>query len=58
MSVWKDAKEEARCKEDRWWDEGYKAGEWDMFKRITNAYYDKEYYFLQGNGMVYSRYSC
>jgi hypothetical protein len=29
------------------YDEGRKAGAWDMFKRITNAYYDKEIYFCR-----------
>ena len=33
----------------------YGAGEWDMFKRITAAYYGKEYYFFQDDGTVYSR---
>ena len=32
-------------------------GEWSMFKQITSAYYGKEYYFLEPDGTVYSRYS-
>jgi hypothetical protein len=28
-----------------------------MFKRITNAYFEKEYYFLGDDGTVYSRLS-
>lgn len=30
-------------------------GEWSLFKRITNAYFEKEYYFLAEDGTVYSR---
>ena len=32
-------------------------GEWDMFELITSAYYGKMMYSMQGNGIVYSRYS-
>ena len=32
-------------------------GEWSMFKRMTNVYFEKEYYFLEEDGTVYSRYS-
>lgn len=32
-------------------------GVWLMFKRITNAYFEKEYYFLGDDGTVYSRLS-
>lgn len=32
-------------------------GEWDMFQRITTAYNWKQCYFLQENGLVYSRLS-
>ena len=32
-------------------------GEWSMFKRITNVYFEKEYYFLEKDGTVYSRLS-
>lgn len=32
-------------------------GEWSMFKAITNVYFEKEYYFLEENGTVYSRLS-
>lgn len=32
------------------------AGEtWELFELITSAYYGKQYYFLEDNGMVYSR---
>ena len=33
----------------------YERGEWSMFKRFTNAYFEKECYFLHENGVVYSR---
>ena len=33
----------------------YERGQYDMFELITSAYYGKQYYFLQDNGMVYSR---
>lgn len=36
----------------------YDAGEWYMFARITGVYHGKQYYFLQEDGMVYSRHSC
>ena len=32
-----------------------KRGEWDMFELITSAWYGKQYYFKEDNGMVYSR---
>ena len=35
--------------------EQQKPGEWDMFELITSTYYGKQYYFLEGNGIVYSR---
>ena len=35
-----------------------KRGEWDMFELITSAYFGKQYYFLQEDGIVYSRQSC
>ena len=35
----------------------YERGEWSMFKRITNVYFEKEYYFLAENGTVFSRLS-
>ena len=35
----------------------YERGEWSMFKRMTNLYFEKEYYFLEENGTVYSRLS-
>ena len=33
-------------------------GEWDMFELITSAWYGKQCYFLEKNGIVYSRVSC
>jgi hypothetical protein len=35
----------------------FERGEWLMFKRITNFYFEKEYYFLEKDGTVYSRFS-
>ena len=35
----------------------FECGEWLMFKRATNVYFGKEYYFLAENGTVYSRLS-
>lgn len=32
-----------------------KQGEWDMFELITTAWYGKQYYFKEENGMAYSR---
>ena len=32
-----------------------KVGEWDMFELITSAYFGKQYYFVEENGLVYSR---
>lgn len=33
----------------------YEDGEYDMFERISTAYYGKQYYFLQDDESVYSR---
>lgn len=33
----------------------YEQGEWDMFNLITSVEYGKQCYFLEKNGMVYSR---
>lgn len=30
---------------------------WEVFETITSTYYGKQYYFLQDDGTVYSRYS-
>lgn len=30
-------------------------GEWDMFELITSVYFGKQYYFVEENGIVYSR---
>lgn len=35
----------------------YQMGEWDMFELITSTWYGKQYYFIQKNGLVYSRLS-
>ena len=40
------------------YDKGYADGEWELFTLITSAYYGKEYYFMQDDGLVYSRASC
>ena len=40
------------------YDKGYADGEWELFTLITSAYYGKEYYFIQDDGLVYSRASC
>lgn len=36
----------------------YKRGEWEMFERLSSAYWTKQMYFLNEDGTVYSRYSC
>ena len=28
---------------------------WEMFSLITSVWYGKQYYFMQDNGLVYSR---
>ena len=33
----------------------YKAGEWDMFCSLTSILFGKMCYFMQENGVVYSR---
>ena len=33
----------------------YEKGRWDMFVEISTAWHGKQYYFLQNDGMVYSR---
>ena len=33
----------------------YEKGEWDMFNLITSTYHGKQYYFLEPQGVVYSR---
>lgn len=35
----------------------YQKGEWDTFELITSAWYGKQMYFKEANGMVYSRLS-
>lgn len=34
-----------------------KEAEWEMFELISSAYYGKEMYFMEDNGIVFSRYS-
>jgi hypothetical protein len=36
----------------------YDRGRWDMFVEITSIEYGKQCYFMQDNGLVYSRRSC
>lgn len=38
-------------------DAAYEQGEWDMFQLITSAWYGKQCYFQEDNGIVYSRLS-
>lgn len=33
----------------------YEKGEWDMFVLLSSAWWGKQYYFLQDNGIAYSR---
>ena len=33
-------------------------GEWEMFELITSTWYGKQCYFVEENGIVYSRVSC
>lgn len=35
----------------------YEQGRWDMFNLMSCWYWGKQYYFLQDDGTVYSRYS-
>lgn len=35
----------------------YEQGRWDMFDLMSCWYWGKQYYFLQDDGTVYSRYS-
>ena len=35
----------------------FKDGQWDVFELITSAYFGKQYYFVQNDGSIYSRYS-
>lgn len=35
----------------------YELGQWDMFVFLSSAWWGKQYYFIQDNG-VYSRDSC
>jgi len=36
----------------------YRAGEYEMFVRMTTSYFGKPMYFLQDDGMVFSKVSC
>jgi len=33
----------------------YERGLWEMFSMITSVYWGKQYYFMEDNGLVYSR---
>lgn len=33
----------------------YEKGQWDMFVWLSSAWWGKQYYFLQDNGIAYSR---
>ena len=35
----------------------YEKGQWEMFEEITSAIHGKQYYFLEEDGMAWSRYS-
>ena len=36
----------------------YDRGRWDVLYELSCAYLGKQYYFIQGGGVIYSRYSC
>ena len=40
------------------YEEGYGRGRFDALEDISSVYYGKQYYFLQDNGLIYSRDSC
>lgn len=33
----------------------YERGQWEMFSLLTSVYWGKQYYFMEDNGLVYSR---
>lgn len=35
--------------------QAHEDGMWEMFQLITSAYFGKQYYFEQDNGVVYSK---
>lgn len=35
--------------------EGITESAWEMFELITSVYFGKQYYFVEDNGLVYSR---
>ena len=37
--------------------DAYKNGQWEVFELITSVYFGKQYYSLQKDERVYSRYS-
>ena len=37
------------------YDKGHADGEWELFSLITSTYFGKEFYFVEANGLVYSR---
>lgn len=36
----------------------YDRGRWDVLYELSCAYYGKQYYSIDGGGIIYSRYSC
>ena len=36
----------------------YDRGRWDVLYELSCSYYGKQYYFIDGGGIVYSRDSC
>ena len=37
--------------------DGFKDGQWDVFEFITSIYFGKQYYFIEKDERIYSRYS-
>ena len=54
---WETQKAQMKAQRDLAYGQGYADGRWEMFISITNAYFGKQYYFVQDNGKVYSRQS-
>lgn len=44
-----------KSKQDPWYTNDYQQGRWDMFETFSTIEYGKQCYFLQDNGIVYSR---
>ena len=36
----------------------YDRGRWDVLYDLSCDYFGKQYYFIEGDGRIYSRYSC